>query len=123
MSEPDRGLADAMNKGVHAARGRYVIFIHAMTPWSSRGFWNGFTNNSKPQRYDIGCFPILFTSPDGNIRRTSPIRVRGWHRFRNTIRHQGCFVHLRLHEQIGYFNTRILYAWITISFTERCCSG
>ncbi|MBD5325847.1 MAG: glycosyltransferase [Bacteroides sp.] len=28
-SEPDRGLYDAMNKGLHRARGRYVLFLNA----------------------------------------------------------------------------------------------
>ncbi|MCM1310488.1 MAG: glycosyltransferase [Bacteroides sp.] len=29
VSEPDRGLYDAMNKGLHRARGRYVLFLNA----------------------------------------------------------------------------------------------
>lgn len=29
FSEPDRGLYDAMNKGLHRARGRYVLFLNA----------------------------------------------------------------------------------------------
>ncbi len=105
-SEPDRGLADAMNKGVHAARGRYVIFIHADDALVAPDILEWVYKELRSERYDIGCFPILFTGPDGRIRRSAPIRVRWWHRFRNTLRHQGCFVHLRLHEQIGYFNTR-----------------
>jgi glycosyltransferase involved in cell wall biosynthesis len=106
MSEPDGGLAEAMNKGVQAARGRYVVFIHADDALVEPGILEWVYERLRSQRYDIGCFPILFTGPDGRIRRASPIRVQGWHRFRNTIRHQGSFVHLRVHEQIGYFNTR-----------------
>lgn len=29
ISEPDRGLYDAMNKGLHAARGEFVVFLNA----------------------------------------------------------------------------------------------
>ena len=105
ISEPDQGLADAMNKGVHAARGRYVIFIHADDALIEPGILEWIYKQLETPKYDICCFPILFKDPDGSIRHASPIRVRGWHRFRNTIRHQGCFVHLSLHEQIGYFNT------------------
>ena len=106
VSEPDRGLADAMNKGIHAARGRYVIFIHADDALVEPSILEWVYKQLATQRYDICCFPILFTGPDCSISRASPIRVRWWHRFRNTIRHQGCFVHRRLHEQIGDFDTR-----------------
>jgi len=106
ISEPDRGLADAMNKGVHAARGRYVIFIHADDALVEPSILKWVYKQLATQRYDICCFPILFTGPDSCVRRASPIRVRWWHRFRNTIRHQGCFVHRRLHAQVGDFDTR-----------------
>jgi glycosyltransferase involved in cell wall biosynthesis len=105
ISEPDRGLADAMNKGVHAARGRYVIFIHADDALIEPSILECVIKHLEPQRYDICCFPILFKDSNGSVSHASSIRVRWWYRFRNTIRHQGCFVHRRLYERLSGYKT------------------
>jgi len=56
-SEPDRGLADAMNKGVRTARGRYVIFIHADDALVEPDILEWVYKQLETERYDICWLP------------------------------------------------------------------
>jgi glycosyltransferase involved in cell wall biosynthesis len=110
ISAPDRGLADAMNKGVHVAQGSYVIFIHADDALNGPTIMDSVAGHLVAEQHDICSFPILFKHPRKGIIRSSPIKLCWYHRFRNTIRHQGCFVHRRLYERVGGFNHRFSIA-------------
>jgi glycosyltransferase involved in cell wall biosynthesis len=106
LSEPDSGIAEAMNKGVHMAAGVYSIFIHSDDTFIDSTVLETVAIDLVTEQYDICCFPILFKHPRKGIIKSSPIKLPWYHRFRNTIRHQGCFVHRRLHERIGGYNHR-----------------
>jgi glycosyltransferase involved in cell wall biosynthesis len=106
LSEPDSGIAEAMNKGVHLAAGTYNIFIHSDDTFIDSTVLETVAIDLGTEQYDIGSFPILFKHPRKGIIKSSPIKLPWYHRFRNTIRHQGCFVHRRLHERIGGYNHR-----------------
>ena len=88
------------------ARGRYVIFIHADDALIGPTILDSVASHLIAQQHDICSFPILFTHPRKGIIKFSPIKLPWYHRFRNTIRHQGCFVHRRLYERVGGFNHR-----------------
>ena len=81
LSEPDKGISDALNKGVRLAKGKYVIFILA-----------GDTLNELPYKQledesaDLVCFPVMVT---GNIIHQP--KVNNWLKIMNTIPHQGAF--------------------------------
>ena len=104
LSEPDSGIAEAMNKGVHMAAGIYNIFIHSDDTFVDSTVLETVANDLVTQQYDICSFPILFKHPRKGIIKSSPIKLPWYHRFRNTIRHQGCFVHRRVYERVGGFN-------------------
>jgi glycosyltransferase involved in cell wall biosynthesis len=84
VSEPDRGLYEAMNKGIAAARGRYFLHLNAgdrllCVP-------HGELRAAEAAAVDILACVVLL---DG----TRPFRpAAGWRlRLNNTLHHQGTF--------------------------------
>ncbi len=76
VSEPDRGLYDAMNKGLRASTGDYVWFVNAGDePFADDTLKQIFTNDS-PDRdlCDIYYGEAAITSPTGDVQphRQSP---------------------------------------------------
>jgi len=108
LSEPDGGIADALNKGVAMARGRYLLVLQAE---------DAFLNETSLAMAvphltgdaDIVSFDVLFERAAGPIR----YRSNGWTRktnFKMTIPHQGAFCQRRLFERIGTFDPTIRVA-------------
>jgi len=83
ISERDAGIYDAMNKGIAAARGRFVYHLNA-----------GDTLLHVPDLAgesvadDVICVACAVRTSDGRVHTPSV----GWAlRFHNTLHHQGCF--------------------------------
>ena len=107
ISETDRGIADAMNKGIGLANGRYVLFLHA---------GDTFRSETSLRRVcevldgaDIVSFSVVMRE-DGRDRL---YRTKGFSRllhFFMTVPHQGAFCRKDLFERIGGFRTDIAVA-------------
>lgn len=106
ISEPDHGIADALNKGLKQAKGRYILVIHAddrlLSPNSLERFYPALMN----ERFDIYSCPVVLNHPVKGKRLVKPIKLLWWHRFKNIFLHQGSFVHRRMFERIGPFRTQ-----------------
>jgi glycosyltransferase involved in cell wall biosynthesis len=105
VTEKDNGIADALNKGIKLARGTYIIVIHADDALISPNSLESASKHLRSERYDICSFAIRFQHTQKGIIQSAPIKFPGWYRFRNTIRHQGCFVHRRLYERLSGYKT------------------
>jgi len=104
ISEKDDGIADAMNKGIHLARGKYIVFIHADDELAHNNTLRDVFNDISINQNKVCAYSIYYTSNDErNV--ASPIRVPYWYKFRNTIPHQGAFVHTDIFRKFGKFDT------------------
>lgn len=101
ISKPDHGIADALNRGLNLARGRYVLVIHAddhlLTPQTLEIVYPLLSS----EKFDIHSFPVIKNSDNLGKVLYKPMRVLWWHHFKTIFPHQGCFVHRRVYDRVG----------------------
>ena len=102
-SEPDDGIADAMNKGIAAASGDYVLFLHA-DDYLAAGTSLEMAASHMAGGVDIYAFDILFQTASGKQRKKP--RGASWYLyFKTGFLHQGCLCRRDLFDRIGAFDT------------------
>ena len=103
ISEPDHGIADALNKGFHQSKGRYILVIQADDRLLSPDILEKVYLLLKQAKTDILSFPVIIRHPDkGKILR-EPIQMLWWNHFKFIFAHQGCFVNRNVFDQVGEF--------------------
>lgn len=105
FSEPDQGIADALNKGLRLARGNYILVLQADDCFSDFHVLENVYALLKAETADIYAFPVTMNHPEKGEIMLKPIRMKWWNRFKFIFLHQGTFVHRRIFEKIGNFNT------------------
>lgn len=116
VSEPDLGIADAMNKAISACRSDYLMFLHADDVLAAPNVL------SQVELYlgadDLICFPILFGSPE----RCAIRRSRGFLpalNLKTTFMHQGVFASTLFLRSMGGFDEGLKIA-MDYDFFLRC---
>ena len=103
VSEPDAGIADAMNKGIRKARGEWLVFLHA------DDFFTGADKVLKAcvqaaGDVDVAAFPVFFGTPP-NLEFRPPRRA-GWAiNLKMGMCHQGMLTRRQLFEDVGLYDT------------------
>lgn len=76
VSEPDLGLYDAMNKGIHLATGEYIWFMNAGDEIHDPTVLSRLVSAMKTTPADIYYSDALFVSDDGSTRSGPPVGLR-----------------------------------------------
>jgi len=63
ISEPDRGIADALNRGLERAIGRYILVIHADDQLLGSDILTKVYPLLKKDPFDINGFPVVLEHP------------------------------------------------------------
>jgi len=105
ISEPDDGIADALNKGIRIAKGKYVLVLQADDALAMSETLKSVFDKINNSQQDICSFPVLVDHKTRGRALHRPIRHIWYNRFRLIFPHQGCFVRRNVFDRIGGFNT------------------
>lgn len=102
-SEPDRGIADAMNKGLARARGRWLLFLHSDDHLMDSDSLARCAQILRSSDADMVGFPIQYGTPE----RFRILRPRGggwWLNLKSGLLHQATFMRRDLFERLGGYD-------------------
>jgi glycosyltransferase involved in cell wall biosynthesis len=103
LSAPDRGIADAMNKGVRLANGAYILVLHSDDYLRAPDSIATAATYLQNEICDIFAAPVLVEYGDGCRHLRRPYRALWWYHFKTPFCHQGSLVHRRLFDRLGGF--------------------
>jgi glycosyltransferase involved in cell wall biosynthesis len=91
ISEPDKGLFDAMNKSLEYASGEYVIFLNSGDRFASNDILAKIFNSIL--NYDLIFGDVIFSYPSGlKLRRKSPSKLSKAYFYIDSLNHQTVFM-------------------------------
>lgn len=103
VSEPDSGIAEALNKGVIRGKGKYFLVLQADDWFWDREVLTKVHPLLQDESIDIYSFPVKVEQQGGGLVPYRPFKILWWHHFKTIIPHQGAFVHRRVFERIGVY--------------------
>ena len=109
ISEPDSGIADALNKALDLATGEWILVLHAEDTLIDKFALSKAAPRLHQTASDVVCFGIVFASDSGD-RVLKPSGMSRRANFKTPILHQGAFCRRSLFVRLGQFDTRFKIA-------------
>lgn len=110
ISEPDRGIADALNKGIQRAKGEYIIVIHADDYLINEHILADIYQELKNEQCDMYCFPIIQEHGSAQRLQLNPTKNKWRYHFKTPFLHQGTFIHREVFQKNGIYNVDLKIA-------------
>jgi glycosyltransferase involved in cell wall biosynthesis len=107
ISEPDKGMYDAMNKGVRMSTGDFVAILNADDFYNYPGSVETMVNYLRETGADMCCSDVRFVYPDDlkkTVRYYSSAKFKpSLFRFGFMPAHPSCFIRRKLFDEIGCY--------------------
>ncbi len=105
VSEKDRGIYDAMNKGIMHAHGEYVLFMNGGDRFENHSVLEKFSRfNSKG---DVLYGDFHFLNSDGSkVKTVFPKTITKFFFLEHCINHQSSFIKRKLFKDFGLYNMK-----------------
>ncbi|MEM6973156.1 MAG: glycosyltransferase family 2 protein [Pseudomonadota bacterium] len=108
ISEPDHGIADALNKGVRMARGEWILVLQAGDTFADETSLSAVVPALAGDADIVSGAVMLYGAEASKILEPGSLGPRL--EFKTSIPHQGAFCRRSLFERIGLFDTTIRIA-------------
>lgn len=109
VSEKDRGIYDAWNKGISLANGEWMLFIGADDTLEPDAFskYLDFLNSQETTGVDYICAKNKYLSKDGKVLKEIGVPWR-WDQFRQTMKmaHVASLHRYTLFQEVGLYDLR-----------------
>lgn len=113
ISEPDKGISDAFNKGIKKATGDFINFQGDGDGFIHKNVLNDIFQNRVPNKNQIICGNIKRIDRKGNILFTTRLKENFRKRsllFKMSLPHQGLFLPMSFFDKYDLFDLKIKYA-------------
>ncbi len=105
VSEKDRGIFDAMNKGIQRARGTYCVFLNGGDVFASNDALERFFGAGAPVE-DLLYSDLVVEHEDGTTHVWETPEALSWDFFmRTTLPHPSSAIRRNLFERVGLYDT------------------
>ena len=105
ISEPDKGIYNALNKGIAKANGEYLLFLNGDDCLLHDDILN--ENMHHLESKDLVYFDIIYNDKNLNKRITYPDTLSFYFFYTNTICHQAIFFKKELFSKYGLYDEQL----------------
>ncbi|MDH5525501.1 MAG: glycosyltransferase, partial [Desulfobulbaceae bacterium] len=102
ISEPDHGIADAMNKGLAMASGDYILFLHSDDYLVGESAISNASQHLTHGKDIVFC--SIYLEKNGTQRPHRPRGFNWWMNFKSGVYHQSAICARSLFFKIGPFD-------------------